>query len=60
MLKAAQTNSIYHLWWHPHNFTANIDENMAQLEALAIYYNELKKKYHYQSLNMYEITQKIE
>jgi peptidoglycan/xylan/chitin deacetylase (PgdA/CDA1 family) len=59
MLKSAKQNKIYHLWWHPHNFTVNTQKNFQQLEDLLIYYTQLKKEYNYQSLNMYEIAQKI-
>lgn len=59
MLKSAQTNQIYHLWWHPHNFSTNTAQNFEQLENLLIYFNQLKKDYGYQSLNMNEIAQQI-
>jgi peptidoglycan/xylan/chitin deacetylase (PgdA/CDA1 family) len=31
---AAIENGIFHLWWHPHNFGLNIDENLAFLAAI--------------------------
>ena len=31
MRRAARAGAIYHLWWHPHNFGANMDENFAML-----------------------------
>jgi peptidoglycan/xylan/chitin deacetylase (PgdA/CDA1 family) len=60
MLRAAKTKSIYHLWWHPHNFSAHIDENFKQLEVLLKYYTNLHMEYGFQSLNMNEITSTIE
>lgn len=59
MLKAAQQNKIYHLWWHPHNFTTNIDANFNQLEELLKYYNKLKLEYGFISLNMNEISERV-
>lgn len=59
MLASAKQNKIYHLWWHPHNFTIKTEQNFNQLENLLIYYTQLKKEYNYQSLNMAEIAQKI-
>jgi peptidoglycan/xylan/chitin deacetylase (PgdA/CDA1 family) len=38
MEAAARAGSIYHLWWHPHNFGAHPDQNLAFLgEVLAAY-----------------------
>ena len=33
MRKAARERRIYHLWWHPHNFGADIEESMAILRV---------------------------
>jgi len=60
MLAAAKQNKIYHLWWHPHNFSKNTDENFKQLESLFIYYVHLNKAYNFKSLNMNEISKSIE
>lgn len=59
MLTAAQQNKIYHLWWHPHNFCVNTEENFIQLESLLKYYSQLNKEFQYQSLNMNEISNSI-
>jgi hypothetical protein len=59
MLLSAKQNKIYHLWWHPHNFTTNTDQNFKQLEEILIYFTQLKKTYNYQSLNMNEIVNEI-
>ena len=32
MTYAAKTNTCYHLWWHPHNFGAALDDNFGFLE----------------------------
>jgi len=60
MLLAAKQNKIYHLWWHPHNFSKNTEENFAQLEDLFKYFKTLNKSYQFQSLNMNEISKSIE
>ena len=54
MLYAAKRGLIYHLWWHPHNLGVRTEENLAQLEELFRYYEELKEKYGMQCLNMGE------
>jgi hypothetical protein len=56
MLRAARERSLFHLWWHPHNFGKNIEENMCQLESILIYYSELKTKYGMLSRTMNEVA----
>lgn len=55
MLYAAKNNENFHLWWHPHNFGINIEENMKNLEDLLKYYTYLNKKYKMKSKNMKEL-----
>ncbi|TXD56687.1 polysaccharide deacetylase family protein [Polaribacter sp. IC066] len=50
--KAAETNSIYHLWWHPHNFGKNLEENFKNLEKIFMVYNEVNKNNNYSSVTM--------
>jgi hypothetical protein len=52
MRKAAETNSIYHLWWHPHNFGENLEENFKNLERILIVYNELSRNSDFSSVTM--------
>lgn len=54
MTKAAKKGLIYHLWWHPHNFGANTDFHLKQLETVLKHYSILKLKYGMQTLNMGE------
>jgi len=54
MTYAAKTNSMYHLWWHPHNFGVNINENMENLAALLKHYQFLHIKYGFMNLTMKE------
>lgn len=54
MTHAAKTNSIYHLWWHPHNFGVNIQENMENLVTLLKHYQFLHTKYGFTNLTMKE------
>lgn len=50
MLKAAQAQAFYHLWWHPHNFGKHIDKNLAMLEELLSYHQELRKQYDFKAI----------
>ena len=52
MTIAAQTGRIFHLWWHPHNFGVNIDENLGLLKVLLRHYHFLADAYGMQSRNM--------
>jgi hypothetical protein len=49
MTSAAQAGGLFHLWWHPHNFGVNTDENVAQLESLLRHYRFLADTYGMQS-----------
>ena len=40
--QAAKTNRIFHLWWHPHNFGAHLDENIAFLRKILERFSELR------------------
>lgn len=49
---AAQNGLIYHLWWHPHNFGINREENFSFLEKILEHYLKLKRDYGMESLSM--------
>ena len=52
MTLAARTGGIFHLWWHPHNFGINTDENLAQLEQVVQHYRVLADRYGMQTQSM--------
>lgn len=56
MTYAAKNNRIFHLWWHPHNFGVNIDENIKFLSQIILHFQVLKDKYGMESLNMGELS----
>tara|TARA_B100000780_G_scaffold261631_1_gene214187 strand:- start:14404 stop:15363 length:960 start_codon:yes stop_codon:yes gene_type:complete len=58
MLKAAIEGKGYHLWWHPHNFGNNLEENIAFLSNILEYFKFLQSEYGMQSLNMLEASKK--
>lgn len=58
MTKAAKHGKIYHLWWHPHNFSNKTDKNFTQLTTILDHFQFLKKEYGFESLNMDEIAKK--
>ena len=56
MTYAAKNNEIFHLWWHPHNFGIDHEQNMAFLKKLMRHYSKLHTAYNMQSLNMAELS----
>jgi peptidoglycan/xylan/chitin deacetylase (PgdA/CDA1 family) len=60
MTKAAQKKELYHLWWHPHNFGVNLEQNIAFLTALLDHYKLLQKKYGFASVSMNEAASIIQ
>lgn len=55
MTFAAKRNKSYHLWWHPHNFGYDLDENMQMLKEIISHFNFLNQKYGFQSKSMIEM-----
>jgi hypothetical protein len=58
MTKAAKAETVYHLWWHPHNFSQKTEEAFEQLESLIEHFKILQKEYGFESLNMSEIEER--
>ncbi len=56
MTHAAKTDTLYHLWWHPHNFGNNREKNIAFLSKILEHYKFLNKKYNMKSMNMGEVS----
>ncbi|WP_431137535.1 polysaccharide deacetylase family protein [Psychroserpens mesophilus] len=59
MTHAAKQNEMFHLWWHPHNFGAQTDENFNTLEEIFKTYKSLNETYGFQSETMTGLTRKI-
>lgn len=59
MVHAAKNGEMYHLWWHPHNFGANMEDNLRILENIMKTYKDCHDKYDMQSLTMNEITTRL-
>lgn len=59
MRYAAKHNLTYHLWWHPHNFGINQNENFLFLEQILKYYTLLKSKYNFTSYTMSQLASNI-
>jgi peptidoglycan/xylan/chitin deacetylase (PgdA/CDA1 family) len=55
MTFAAKNNSIYHLWWHPHNFGKNLDKNLENLEDILKEFTSLGKIFNMKSFCMKDL-----
>jgi len=56
LIHAAKHKEMFHLWWHPHNFGANMQENFKGLENIFKTYSELNKQYGLNSITMTELA----
>ncbi|MCG2611289.1 polysaccharide deacetylase family protein [Flavobacterium sp. SM15] len=59
MSHAAKNNLTYHLWWHPHNFGINQQENFQFLEKILSHYNHLNTTYNFESITMTNLAKRI-
>jgi len=59
MTYAAKNQLVYHLWWHPHNFGINQEENFSFLQKIIDHYLFLNQKYGFTSMNMNDLAQKV-
>ncbi|GAA5495202.1 hypothetical protein Rhal01_01377 [Rubritalea halochordaticola] len=57
--EAAKLGKVYHLWWHPHNFGVDLDQNLNFLEEILNVYSTMSEIHGMQSLNMKEINEII-
>jgi peptidoglycan/xylan/chitin deacetylase (PgdA/CDA1 family) len=49
---AAEQRGIFHLWWHPHNFGAQTEQNLDFLRRVLEVFADCRSKYGMQSLSM--------
>ncbi len=55
MRTAARKKEIYHLWWHPHNFGDQPEENLQDLRGILSHYKILNNNYGFESASMKDI-----
>jgi peptidoglycan/xylan/chitin deacetylase (PgdA/CDA1 family) len=60
MRDAAVNNRLFHLWWHPHNFGADVKRNLAFLQKILAYFDQLRQRYGMQPCNMGEVAALLE
>src|SRR4029453_13075590 len=52
METAARRPKLFHLWWHPHNFGVDLQENLAFLRAILDCFRALQERYGMRSMTM--------
>jgi peptidoglycan/xylan/chitin deacetylase (PgdA/CDA1 family) len=57
MTDAARTGRICHIWWHPHNFGAEVEKNLSVLESLLRHYQMLADRHGMQSRCMADFAE---
>ncbi|MBS9462204.1 polysaccharide deacetylase family protein [Flagellimonas sp. 389] len=60
MTHAAKHGHLYHLWWHPHNFGANMKENLGNLEMIFKHFQKLEKDYSFTSNTMTSLKEQFD
>ncbi len=56
MAYAAERGWVYHLWWHPHNFGAHLEQNMSLLRRILNQFRIMRQRCGMKSMNMAELT----
>lgn len=59
MMQAAKNGELFHMWFHPHNFGTNIEENFKNLKKIYEMYSKLNSQYNFESTIMSELAIKI-
>lgn len=52
MSRAAELDQTYHLWWHPHNFGCDIEDNIAALSLIVEHFRVCSARWGMVSKNM--------
>jgi hypothetical protein len=60
MTHAAKNGLTYHLWWHPHNFGINQQENIIFLEKVLQHYQLLHRQYGFANCTMAALANQLE
>ncbi len=56
---AARRRRLFHLWWHPHNFGVNLQENLAFLRAILDHFRILQDRYGMRSMTMAAVADEV-
>lgn len=59
MTYAAKQGLTYHLWWHPHNFGINLQENFDFLNRVLLHFQKLNTEYNFESRSMHQLADEL-
>ena len=59
METAARSGRTFHLWWHPHNFGARTEQNLAVLETVLRTFEALRDEHGMESRTMAEVAAEV-
>jgi hypothetical protein len=59
METAARRRTLFHLWWHPHNFGTHLQENLAFLRAILDHFRILQGRYGMRSMTMAAVADEV-
>ena len=59
MREAAVSGGTYHLWWHPHNFGANVARNLEVLDQVLTHHRALRARYGVRSETMRDVATRV-
>jgi hypothetical protein len=59
MEMAARRRRLFHLWWHPHNFGVDLEENLAFLRGILNYFRTLQERYGMRSMTMGQVADEV-
>lgn len=60
MTATARSGGMFHLWWHPHNFGLNLEQNLAMLEDILRHYRFLADRYGMHNPHMADLAAPVE
>ncbi len=56
---AAREGRCYHLWWHPHNFGADLQANATQLGRILESFDTLRRRHGMRSMTLAELGREV-
>jgi hypothetical protein len=59
METAARHRTLFHLWWHPHNFGVDLQENLAFLRDILDHFRTLQDRYGMRSMTMAALADEV-
>ena len=59
MEMAARRRRLFHLWWHPHNFGVDLQQNLAFLRDILDHFRTLQDRYGMRSMTMAAVADEV-